>query len=213
MKATSFTSATLLNTSGAVVKTATITSPTVARFDVGGLTAGSFYFININGLTNDLVPTRVDSTTVAMSQYVGTALRRTMIGTNNQNTATYIMKTISLGQGLHAVAKYTNGTNATPTRYSFSTLYMMSLPQKIETRVLGTGALLSSYTAGGEHDLGTWVMGASGHGFNLANGCCHGSLTSKPASYTSISTSNGWCYKCHYGQGGADSGGMIDPTQ
>ncbi|HEY3376632.1 MAG TPA: PKD domain-containing protein [Armatimonadota bacterium] len=207
-KATSITGAELLNTSGSVVSTATISGGT-AQFALTGLTTGT-YFIRVNSLADDLVPTKIDSVGASMNQYVGSQLNSSAIGT--LASPTYRIKTFSLGQSRHAVVKYSSGAAVSPAKYAYSIL-TMSTPL-FEVRVLGTGALLSSQGSGGPHTLSTWMMGSSNHGSGSTSNCsgCHGTLTTKASSYGSIGQSNGWCYKCHYGSTGTSTG-MVDPAQ
>ena len=224
---TTMTKVELLGTSGAVVKTATLSSGTAA-FDLTGVTAGP-YFIRVTDPNNtddsvlpavtvapdaNLVPTIIDDPSVNISQFAGKKLRKTTIGTNDPATATYVLKTFSKGQAEHTVVKYSNGAvDATPVRYAYSVIKMKTTPQVLENRVMGSAALLSSQTGGGTHVLGTWALGGANHGKDLAS-CpgCHASTISKAATYAAITTGSGWCFKCHNGQGG-DATGMVDPAQ
>jgi hypothetical protein len=83
----------------------------------------------------------------------------------------------------------------------------------LETRALGTNALLTSRTHKGPHTSKTWLLGANNHGKSSMNcGDCHGNANSHPGSYASITKSNGFCFQCHYGPVGP-SRGMVHPTQ
>jgi len=211
-KVINITKGELLNTSGSVVANAALNAGT-AQFDLTGLTAGN-YFIRVNDLANDLVPTRLDSVSTNVSQYMGSQLNISVIGTLADPT--YKFTTYSPGQSWPAVVKYTTGAAATPTRYAYAWLYLKTSPQKIETRVLGTGTLLATHLAGGYHNFPTWMLGSNNHGVKYVTGTnctgCHGNLDTKPASYGSIGESNGWCFQCHYGKTGS-SNGMLDPAQ
>jgi len=211
-KVTDITKGELLNTSGAVVADATINAGAV-QFDLTGLTAGN-YFIRLNDLANDLVPTRLDNVSANLSQFVGSQLNISVIGALADPT--YKFTTYSPGQSWPAVVKYSTGAAATPTRHAYAWLYLKTNPQKIETRVLGTGALLATHSAGGYHTFPTWMVGSNNHGVRYASGSsctgCHGNLDTKPASHSSIGESNGWCFNCHYGKTGS-SNGMVDPAQ
>ena len=66
IKAANMTSAELLNADGFVVTTAAVATNT-AKFNLSGLTLGD-YFIRINGLSDDLVPTRINDATVPINQ-------------------------------------------------------------------------------------------------------------------------------------------------
>jgi len=38
-------------------------------------------------------------------------------------------------------------------------------------------------------------------------------MNTRPANYTAVNTTNGWCFKCHYGgANGGDSNGFVDPS-
>lgn len=206
IKATTITKAELLNSARVRVALATIVGAK-ASFPMTGLTSGQ-YFIRINGLNSDLVPTRIGNPTLSQNQFVSTTLRNTVIGALTNPTIK--MTTFALGQSQHPVVAYTTG--ASETRYAYGVFYYKSVPQKFEVRVLGKGNVLSTLAAGGHHSMATWVMGSGSHGTSTS-GCagCHGTLTTKRTPYTSISTGNGWCYKCHYGPTGAQAG-MVDPA-
>lgn len=215
-KATSLTKVELMDTSGAVVKTATI-NVGVASIDMSGLAAGH-YFLRVNDLADDLVPTRIDNPGVAMVQGVGTKLRITRVGP--AGNPTYRFQTFSKGQAWTNVVKYSNGTAATPQAYAYGLLYLKTSPMKIEMRTMGTAALLSTETYTGPHPFATWMMrggSAPPHGdpanYTGDGACsCHGNLNTKVANYSSINKENGWCYKCHYGKTGS-SNGFVNPGQ
>lgn len=208
-KATSLTSAALLNTSGTVVGTGTISSG-AAVIPITGLAAGD-YFIRVNNLSNDLVPTRIVSSSTSMVQRVSNMLNASMIGPSS--APTYRIITWSLGQSKPSIVGFLTGTTASPTRYAYGIISMTG-SITFETRVLGTGAALASFSppSGGEHDPLTWIIGTNGHAASAGSSCtgCHS--FSKPSAYTSITRSSGWCYKCHYSSSGS-SAGMVDPAQ
>lgn len=77
-KAASIASAVLLGQNSAIVATADIGAQG-AIFNLAGITAGD-YFVEINGDTADLVPTRIDDPTQSVSQRVGRTLRPSYIG-------------------------------------------------------------------------------------------------------------------------------------
>ncbi len=222
IKATAITKAELLGPDGAVVmKTATITGGT-AQFNLSGVQAGD-YFIRVNDLADDLVPTRIDDATKDIIQSVGQKLRVAVIG--SLSDPIYNIKTYSKGQGEHPVVKYSDGTNVAPERYVYAIVSLKTSPQKLEVRVLGTtriiptAALLNSYThTASPHPFATWILLQNNHGKDANYGgndskcnTCHGSLDMKPATYSEVKVNNGWCYKCHYGKGG-DPNGFIDIT-
>lgn len=208
-KATSLTSAQLLDTTGAVVSTGTISSG-VAAIPMSGLSAGN-YFIRVNNLSNDLVPTRITNPTTALAQRVSNMLNISTIGPTS--TPTYKIVTWSLGQSRPSIVGFLTGATAPPTRYAYGIISLTGTVT-FETRAMGTAAPLASYSppSNGEHNELTWLIGANGHRASAGSSClgCHGST--KPAAYTSVRTSTGWCYKCHYGTAGT-SAGIIDPAQ
>jgi hypothetical protein len=207
VKATAITQGELFNTAKVLVKTATI-SGGAAKFGLTGLTAGH-YFIRVNALASDLVPTKIDNPAVSMTQFVGKKLRSSVIGT--LAAPTYRIETFSKGQGQHQVVKYSNGTAATPTGWAY--VILQPGTKKLEIRYLATAALLTKHSHAGPHSFSTWMLGPANHGKSTMNcASCHGSTSSHPASYSGISGGNGWCYKCHYGPAGP-SLGMVKSTQ
>ncbi|MGB8217308.1 MAG: hypothetical protein WCE94_08400 [Candidatus Methanoperedens sp.] len=220
IKATSITSAELLGLDGTVIKTATLTGGN-AQFDLGSIASGD-YFIRVNNLADDLVPTRIDDPTKATNQYVGQKLRAIVIG--NLSDPTYTISTHSKGQGHHPVVKYADGTIEAPERYCYVLIYQKTSPQKMEIRVLGTAALITTFTPRTATHPGipanqpfpTWMIFGKSHGI-VYNGTdskcntCHINLDTKPSTFTQITSGNGWCYRCHYGKGGDDNG-FLDTT-
>jgi hypothetical protein len=216
IKADAFTQAELLGDDGQVLTTASLAGAD-AQFDLTGVNAGD-YFIRVNGLGDDLVPTRIADSSVDLTQSVGKKLRASLIG--DANDPTFRVKTFSKGQAEHAVVKYSNGANATPEEYAYAIASFRSDPQALEIRVLGTGAELTSYSpaAGSPHPFATWSLGGTNHGkpenFPSDDSCsaCHGTLDTKSAQYSGITVNNGWCLRCHFGKGG-DPDGMVNPAQ
>ncbi|MCZ7392783.1 MAG: Ig-like domain-containing protein, partial [Candidatus Methanoperedens sp.] len=138
---TNITSAVLLNTAGATVATATLPDTMTAQFSLSGITPGD-YFIKVNGHAGALVPTRIDSTASSISQSVGLRLRNSVIG-NISNPTLYRIKSYpSEIASSHAVVNYTTGLNETI--YNF--VIVSNSTSKIEVRVLGTDALMSSFS-------------------------------------------------------------------
>ncbi len=133
--------------------------------------------------------------------------------------------TFSKGQGEHPVVVYTDGTNETPEEYTYVILSLKTSPQQIEIIVLGTATQINNFEPVGTIHPSTltavnppfsiWMLGETNHGYDY-NGTdgkcntCHGNLDTKPKD-SSMITSNGWCYRCHYGKEG-DSSGFIDMT-
>ena len=222
IKATSITSAELLGLDGAVIKTATLTGGT-AQFDLGSI-AGGDYFISVNNLADDLVPTRIDDPTKATNQYVGQKLRAIVIG--NLSDPTYRILTFSKGQKEDAVVVYSDGTIKIPETYAYAILSLKTSPQKLDIRSLGTASLLNSYAPATANHPSTstatkpsfpeWMLGEKNHatdynGTDSKCNTCHINLDTKPATFTQITTFKGWCYRCHYGKTGVDKG-FIDTT-
>ena len=222
IKATSITKAELLGTDGTVMMNGTVAGGT-AQFNLSGIAAGD-YFIRVNDLADDLVPTRIDNPANITSQFVGQKLRVTLIG--NLTDATYQVLTFSKGQGEYPVVVYSDGTNETPETYAYVILSLKTSPQKLEIRALGTASQLNSYTpASATHPstststnptFSMWMLGDNSHAYDY-NGTdskcntCHINLDTKPATFSLITTNNGWCYRCHYGKVGVDAG-FIDTT-
>lgn len=197
---------------GATSRTATMTSG-AAVFDMTGLTKG-FYNIRINGLGTAVVPCKIDDPTVSMTQYVSKTLTDSVIGT--LTNPKYRIRTYPGGQAQHHTAKFSDGTDATPVQYAYVMLYTRLNPVRIEFHRLATNQYLSTYAPnGGPHDPKTWIIGSTSHGAGSTSSCsgCHGTLSSKPATWTSCTKTSGWCYKCHYGPTGGHTAGMVHPAQ
>lgn len=226
--ATSITKAELLSKDGSVVKTATISGGT-AQFDLSGMVGGD-YFIRVNDLNDNLVPTRINAASKDVNQFVEQKLGFSVIG--SLTDPTYRIKTFSKAQGGPAVIKYStaDGTDTapivTPEEYAYFVVSPKATPQKIEIHVLGTAVLLNSFaSATGKHlspydySYVEW-QGAAGenHHGDIYGGddtkCsgCHGNLDTHVAKHSDIETSNGWCFRCHNGKGG-DGMGFIDPSK
>ncbi|VVB94327.1 Uncharacterised protein [uncultured archaeon] len=222
VKATSITKAELTSPDGIVMINGDVSGGTV-QFNLSGIDAGD-YFIRVNDLADDLVPTRIDDTATAINQFVGQKLRVTVIG--NLSDPTYRIQTFSKGQGEHPVVIYSDGSNDIPEQYAYVLLSLKTSPQTLEINVLGTASQLNSYlpTAAIHPSTSTainpafsdWMLGENNHAYDY-NGTdskcksCHINLDTKPAAFTQITTSNGWCYRCHYGKAGVDNG-FIDAT-
>ena len=217
IKAANITKAELLSTDGSVVKTATITD-NVAKFDISTLTAGD-YFIRVNDLIDDLVPTRIDDVTGSINQFVGAKLKVSIIGSISDPV--YEITTFSKGQGEHPVVRYSDGTNIVPESYAYTILSMKASPQTLEIKVLGTGSELNKYTPGqprhpdsstwSNKSIADWLFSKNNHAYSyngVDNKCntCHIDMDKKPATISNAKVGNGMCYKCHYGKGGKGLG-------
>ncbi len=230
VKANSIAKAELLGTDGTLMKTATL-SGGIAQFDLSGVASGD-YFIRVNDLSDDLVPTRIDDPNMDINQSVGQMLRVSVIG--DISDPTYKIETFSKGQGKHPVVEYSDDASLSPERYAYVILSLKTSPQKFEVRVFDTAAQINSYTPTmPDHPsipntpFSKWVVSEttildtngtlqSGHGYTY-NGTdskcdtCHTDMDTKPATVSDISITSGWCYRCHYGKAGVDSG-FIDTT-
>lgn len=225
VKATTFTTAVLLDTAGKKIVDGVVGTPaTTATFSLANVGTGH-YFINVNGLPDDLVPTYVADQGASPVQTVGQKLRYSLIGAVADPS--YKLKTYSLGQGESTINKWSNGTAVSPAAYGYAFQSLKTTTQFIETRVLGTAAVLVRKDANavvhshgqGTGAFGDWLLGPNNHGKGLNyvtdSSClgCHGSsLDTKPATYAATTVSSGWCFKCHSGKTG-DAAGLIDPAQ
>ena len=217
-KATLITSANLLDTTAAVIASASIVAG-AAVFDLTHVPPGD-YSLTINGKSDDLVPTRIDDTTGDLSQRVGQKLRASYIGPTSNPS--YRITTWSAGS--NAIVRFSDlGEVADEHPYmilSFATA-------QLEIRVLGTARTMSSFALPRcpGHDSvppDAWLLNTRGeehHGdsFNAdggasACGSCHWEHWVKPLTYPAIRPSNGWCFKCHAGPEGTGAG-FIDPSQ
>ncbi len=218
VKATSILSGEILSPTSRMIATATLEFGN-AVFDLTGVAAGD-YFINVNSDGNDLVPTRIDDPSKDIVQRVGTKLRTGYI--EPFSGAGYRFSTYSSGQNEAPVVQFSDG-GIIDGEQAFVMLTLS--PPKIEIRLLGVDTLLSSYTpTGGQHPSNSepfddWVLMGNGtvhhsqiYLADIADGgpsscaSCHTSYSTKPASHSAVSVTNGWCYQCHYGTGGAPAG-------
>ncbi len=227
------TSAVLLDTSGNNVATAALPDNMTAQFSLSGISPGD-YFIEVNGLAGDHLPTRIDSNTSDINQSAGLRLRNSVIG--DISNPTYRIKVYPSGNppvvnSSHPVVNYATGANESI--YNF--VIVPGNTSRIEVRVLNTSAELSNFTPFSDtHPAGTnfssepfqiWILGditnstgafIGNHGHlynNTDSNCntCHGSLDTKASTFSAITTSNGWCFRCHYGKTGPRNG-FVDPT-
>lgn len=227
VKATILTTVDLLDATGTARAHATISNGT-AVVSLAGISSGD-YFLRVNGDADDLVPTRVDNPSAAVLQRVGTTLRRSQVGP--EVNPAYCIDTYPTAVAT-GVVKFSDGTAVAPAEPVYA--FITQSPGKIEFKVLGTASPVSSYTAmSGNHPSNgeafhAWIANTNGtdagpapdhHGdmFNADGGAatcsgCHANMGTKPATYASITSANGWCFKCHFGTGGSGSG-FVDPTK
>jgi hypothetical protein len=217
VKATTFTSAVLLDRDGRSVESATLVSGS-ASFSLAGLAAGD-YFIAVNGDRLDLVPTRIDDPSQDVTQRVGTKLRASRIGP--VLAPVYRLMTYSLGQMQSPAIRFSDGSSLSGEQpYVLVTFN----PPKIEFKALGSASALASYAPSALHNgepFDSWLLNTAGqphHGdeFNADGGAsvcghCHVAMDTKPAFYGAVEPANGWCYRCHYGTEGSGRG-FVDPT-
>jgi len=205
-----FTNAVLRDITGITKATATLPDNMTAQFNLTGLNPGD-YFIEVNHLAGDRVPTRIDSNESDINQSVGTRLRNSIIG--NISDPTYRIKARS--GGMHPIVNYITGTNEAEVPF----IIVSANPAKIELHEMNTSRGLTNFTPTGNHPTGesfqTWILGSDNHGINY-NGTdarcsgCHGNLSKKSSTFEAITTNNGWCYRCHFGKDG-DGNGFVDP--
>lgn len=217
IKAASLVKGVMLTASGATIKTGTVTSGNLV-FDLSGVNNGD-YFIVVNDSVRDKVPTRITDASKNYIQLVGQKLRISFI-TMGADTL-FRVKTYTQGQGEHPVRKYSDGSNLS--NYSWVILAYKVSPVLFEIRTVEDNRLLNSISSAnqGPHNFTAWIVGGSNHGKgpggNLSAtttqcGSCHTNFDTKPATWTQVTATNGFCYKCHYGIGG-DPDGFLDPTK
>jgi hypothetical protein len=219
--ATTITKAELLGTDGTVMVIGTVTGGT-AQFNLSSIAPGD-YFIRVNDLADNLVPTRIDDPTKAISQFVGQKLHVTVIG--SLSDPTYLIHIFSKGMGHHPVVVYSDGTNDSPETYAYVILSLKTSPQKLEINTIGTASWLNSFTptmpthpntsTATNPPFSTWIFGDKNHaddynGTDSKCNTCHVNMDTKPATFPDVTTTSGWCFRCHYGKGGID--GFIDTT-
>jgi hypothetical protein len=222
VKVTSITKAELTGPDGTIMINGDVSGGS-ARFNLSGIDAGD-YFIRVNDLDDDLVPTRIDDVATTIDQFVGQKLRVTVIG--NLSDPTYRIQTFSKGQGEHPVVVYSDGSNEIPEQYAYVLLSLKTSPQELEINVIGTSYQLNSYSpitlihpstyTAFNPTFSNWMLGENNHandynGIDSKCNTCHVNMDTKPANFTKITTSNGWCYRCHYGKEGVVNG-FIDTT-
>ena len=108
-----------------------------ATFNLSGITPG-FYFIELNGLTGDRVPTYIDDNTINQNQSVTGTLTGSVIG-DASNPTKYMIKARSGGR--HPVVNFATGQNES--KLPFIIVYNTSV-QKIEIRVVNTSEPIAS---------------------------------------------------------------------
>jgi hypothetical protein len=220
VKAQSITAAVMLDKMGASIQTATV-SAGAAAFGLTSVPAGD-YFLEINGDTNDLVPTRIDDAGKAITQRVGQKLRASYIGP--PGSPKYRINTYSAGQNVAPVVRYSDDMPIAG-RYAYVILAFDS--SRLEINVLGSAqpltALVLPRCAGHAYvPADGWLLNTpdedhhgdvfKGDGGATECGSCHSNYSSKTPSFGDIAPSRGWCFRCHNGPDGAGAG-FVDPTQ
>ena len=221
--ATSITGATMTDSAGTLIKTAQI-SDSKANFYIEDLYPDD-YFITINGLTQERVPTRIiaiQDTIYDMTQVVGKKLCTSLILSGNDTI--FMIKTFFRGQEGHPVRQYSDGVNLLPEEYAYIIQSMGAGMGNFEVRVDSTAGLLmrEPNPRHSPHQFGSWIAGEANHGKALLNNpdlitsqCqgmgCHNNYDTKPLQWHDISPMIGYCFKCHYGSAGI-SAGMVDPA-
>jgi hypothetical protein len=223
VKAATLETAELLAPNGAIAAAGIIVGSD-AVFALAAVPAGD-YFIEVNGDADDLVPTRIDDPTRPLAQRVGTTLRTSYVGPPADPI--FRVRTYSAGQGQSPVTRYSDGTPiAGEQPYLLATLSFAA--PRIEFAVLGTAAPLNTLKIAPTHqspsDLAepfdAWLVNTDGsdhhgdthHADPAVCAQCHWHMDRKPPMFGAASMTNGWCYRCHYGAGGSDSG-FVDPLR
>ena len=220
--ADSISSAIMTDTAGAVVATAQISSGN-ATIDLNGIGGGN-YFITINGLSEDRIPTRLAASADSfpnMTQLVGKGLDESLIISGSDTL--FRLRTFLKSHGAHPVRAYSNGADISPHEYAYAIESFLAGATSLEIRVDSTAALLLSETGQrrGPHPPGTWMLGENNHGTGPAGDLdstaaqcqnCHANFDTKPMQWSMITPMRGYCYKCHYGSGGPMAG-IIDPAR
>lgn len=217
IKATTLTKGVMLSATGTTVSTGTVTGGNLV-FNLSGVSAGD-YFIVVNDIMTDKVPTRIADGSKFYTQTVGQKLRSSYISLGTDNL--YRIKTYSHGQGEHAVRKYSDGSDLT--NYAWIILSYKASPVNLEIRTLDDNRLLFAPSASnqGPHVFADWIMGGTNHGKGPGGvlaatttqcGTCHTNFNTKPTTWSQISSTKGSCYQCHYGIEG-DPAGFLDPTK
>lgn len=219
VKATSLTSVEMLDTKGVRLATATIAAGS-ASLSLTGIASGD-YFLKVNGDADDLVPTRIDSPIKSFVQSVGTKLRASLVGPSS--APVYRINTYSVGQSLSPAVKF---SDATPIAGEQPYVLVQLQPPGMEVLVLGTAAPLCAYSpmspmhydtiTGGSVSFDAWLINTNGkshHGdaYNATGGpatCigCHSNMGTAPTGLTAVTPKSSWCYHCHNGVTGSDSG-------
>ena len=219
-----FAGAVLLDTLDNIVSTATIPDNMTAQFSIGNIAPGD-YFVEVNGLTGDHLPTRIDSNSSDITQFVGKRLRNSVIG--SISNPTYRIKVYPSGNppvvnSSHPVVNYTTDLNESI--YNF--VIVSGNESKIEIRTLDTSEELNNFSTNDTDHNGlsvpfqTWILGDTrdstgnfvgnhGHLYNAsADVCigCHTNLGTKPDNFSDVSSTNGWCFRCHNGPEGPSNG-------
>ena len=217
IKATTLTKGVMQNVSGTTVSAGTIIGGNLV-FNLSGVSKGD-YFIIVNDILTDKVPTRINDATKEYTQTVGQKFRSSFIKSGTDSL--YRIKTYLQGQGEHALRKYSDGSNLT--NYAWIILSYKASPVKLEIRTLEDNRLLFTPSASnqGPHAFAKWIMGGTNHGKGPGGvlaattaqcGSCHANFNTKPATWSQITATNGSCYKCHYGMEG-DAVGFLDPAK
>ncbi len=194
--------------------------------------AGGRYLM-INNLYGDLIPTRIDDPTKDIHQFVGQKLRVSVIG--NLSDPIYRIETFTKEQGYnHPAVSYSDGNYSPEVLGPYDgDIYTVLSPKtnpSFQVITLGAPRLgrehgIIDYTPTSPTHPNTstsvnpsfskWMSGEGSHGVDYGGNdskcnTCHGNLDSKPARFSDITVSNGFCFRCHYGKGGVKSGFTVD---
>lgn len=214
VKASAIIDAQLRDGKGAKVATATVASGR-AVFALGAVKVRGDYFIEVNGDSDDLVPTRIDDPSAEVTQRVGTKLRASVIGP--VDAPLYRVKTYPAGEEEIPVVRFSDG-GVVEGEHPY--VIVGFAPPKVEFRVLGTAALLSSLVPNATHTgepFDVWLINTEpflhhGDAFKAQDGgapmcsACHAMMDTKPVTFEGISLAKGTCFRCHHGTNGEESG-------
>ncbi len=216
IRAISITKAELLDVNVTITEPAaigTVVSDNTAQFDLSDVKPGD-YFIRLNNRSDYIFPTRIEDPTKDINQFVGQTLRVSVIG--NLSVPVYIFKTYLNGLG---PVNCSDGYQVSPN--SYIKLSLKTNPQELEVNgfriypgvydyVIGVWRILDYTPTTPSHPstststsppFSKWVFSHGddygGNDSKCSN--CHGSLDTKPASFSEITVNNGFCFRCHYG--------------
>jgi hypothetical protein len=215
VRADAISAAIMLDKQGATTTTASVVTGG-AVFDLSAVAPGD-YFIEINGDAKDLIPTRIDDPSAALTQRIGKKLRASYMGP--AASPTYRINAYTDGPVIGFFEGAPVPGEAAYALYSFAS-------SKLELDLLGTARPLTSMALSrcvGHPNVpaDAWLLNTKdqehhGDTYNADGGpancaSCHTDYWNKPPSYSDITLTRSWCFRCHLGVSGAGAG-LVDPT-